>query len=208
MENYLVELKHPVLKHKLGELRDQHLSSAEFRRIVHELSALMAYELTQDLASVKSKIDAPMGEAVINQIVGYPIVVPIMRAGNGMLDGILSVLNHAEAGHIGLYRDKFIQSTVEYYFRLPNNTMGREIILADPVLATADTVIACVDRLKLYDVGKIKVMSFLMSKIGTEKLHHFHPDVLLYTIEVEKEISKDGILIPGIGDVGARLYQQ
>lgn len=208
MEKNLVELEHPVLKHKLGQLRDQKLSSTEFRRIVHELSILMAYELTQDLEAVKSKIDAPMGEAEISQIVGYPIVVPIMRAGNGMLDGILSVLNHAEAGHIGIYRDKFIQSTVEYYFRLPDKTKDREIILADPVLATSDTVIACVDRLKLYDVGKIKVMSFLMSKVGAEKLLHFHPDVLLYTIEVEKEISKEGILVPGIGDVGARLYQQ
>lgn len=208
MENHLVELDHPILRHKLGQLRDKDISSSEFRRIVQELSMLMTYEVTQDLPAVTSKVMAPLGEASISQIIGYPIVVSIMRAGNGMLDGILSVLNHAEAGHIGIYRDKFINNTVEYYFRLPHKTKGREILLVDPVLATADTVIACVDRLKQYEVGKIKIMSFLMSDLGREKVHHFHPDVSLYTIEIEKEISKEGLLIPGIGDVGARLYHQ
>jgi uracil phosphoribosyltransferase len=208
MENQLIEFEHPILRHKLGQLRDKEFSSSEFRRVVYELSMLMAFEITRDLTAVNSKVMAPLGEAEISQIIGYPIVVPIMRAGNGMLDGILSVLNHAEAGHIGIYRDKFINNTVEYYFRLPKNLQGREILLADPVLATADTAIACVDRLKQYEVGKIKVMSFLISKTGSEKFHHFHPDVTLYTIEVENEISKEGLLIPGIGDVGARLYQQ
>lgn len=206
MKNFHL-VDHPILKHKLGFLRDKETRSSEFRSIIKEMSRLIAYEATREMKTTNVKVETPMATATVERVEEKPIIVSIMRAGNGMLDGLLSMIPFASAGHIGIYRDKFIQNTVEYYFKLPDDCKDRPILLADPLLATADTAIACVDRLKQYEVGPIKMLCVLVSSKGLERLHHFHPDVEVYAVAKEEGLSDDGYLLPGLGDAGSRLYQ-
>lgn len=206
MSNFKL-VEHPILKHKLGFLRDKETRSSEFRSIIKEMSRLLAYEATREMTTTSTTVETPLATANVERIEVKPIIVSIMRAGNGMLDGLLSLLPFASAGHIGIYRDKFIKNTVEYYFKLPDDCKGRPILLADPLLATADTAIACVDRLKQYEVGPIKMLCFLVSSEGLERFHHFHPDVEVYAVAKEEGLNKDGYLLPGLGDAGGRLYQ-
>ncbi|MFT6071451.1 MAG: uracil phosphoribosyltransferase [Bacteriovoracaceae bacterium] len=206
MSNFKL-VDHPILKHKLGFLRDKNTGSAEFRSIIKEMSRLLAYEATKEMKVTSMTVETPLATANVDRILENPIIVSIMRAGNGMLEGLLSLLPFASAGHIGIYRDKFIKNTVEYYFKLPDDAKGRPILLADPLLATADTAIACVDRLKQYEVGPIKMLCILVSPEGLERLHHFHPDVEVYGVSKEEGLTADGYLLPGLGDAGNRLYQ-
>lgn len=206
MSNFKL-VDHPILKHKLGFLRDKNTGSAEFRSIIKEMSRLLAYEATKEMKVTSMTVETPLATANVDRILENPIIVSIMRAGNGMLEGLLSLLPFASAGHIGIYRDKFIKNTVEYYFKLPDDAKGRPILLADPLLATADTAIACVDRLKQYEVGPIKMLCILVSPEGLERLNHFHPDVEVYGVSMEEGLTKDGYLLPGLGDAGNRLYQ-
>ena len=134
-------------------------------------------------------------------------MVSVMRAGNGMLDSVLQVIPFASAGFIGIYRDKFIHTTVEYYFKMPADIKGRMAILCDPLVSTADTMIAAIDRLKSYEVKEIKILTILLSDFALQKLHHFHPDVEIFTLNIETEINDHGYLVPGLGDAGDRLYQ-
>ncbi|SFC61483.1 uracil phosphoribosyltransferase [Pseudoalteromonas denitrificans] len=203
----LTIISHPVLQHKLTLLRKKETKSCEFRRLLNEISGLLAYESTKELALIDVDIQTPLESMQGQEVKQAPIIVSIMRAGNGMLDGLLNMLPFASAGHIGIYRDKFIQNTVEYYFRLPKEVAGKEIILADPLLATGDTALACIDRLKQYNVGKITMICILVSQQGVDKLHHFHPDVNIIAIGKERELNEDGHLLPGLGDAGDRLYK-
>jgi uracil phosphoribosyltransferase len=205
MNNFKL-VDHPILKHKLSFLRDKNTGSSEFRSIIKEMSRLLAYEATKEIKVTATTVETPLATANVERIEEKPIIVSIMRAGNGMLEGLLSMLPFASAGHIGIYRDKFIKNTVEYYFKLPEDAKGRPILLADPLLATADTAIACVDRLKQYEVGPIKMLCILVSSEGLKRLHHFHPDVEVYAVSIEESLTKDGYLLPGLGDAGNRLY--
>jgi len=207
MKKQLNILDHPIIQHVLGILRDKNTNSPEFRRIMNEISRLLAYEATRELPTTEVTISTPMGQSSAKKIIDAPVVVSIMRAGNGMLDGILSMLPYSSAGHIGIYRDKFIKNTVEYYFRLPDDVKGKTILLADPLMATGDTVMASVDRLKQYGVGNIKLLSILVSKFGVERLLKSHPDVEIFATGVEEELDDNGFIVPGIGDAGSRLYQ-
>lgn len=204
----LVLLKHPLLRHKLGYLRDKNTYSNEFREIVKEISRILAYEVMRDWSSLeKIHVDTPIARANAERIVNPPVVVSIMRAGNGMLDAILSMIPFAAAGFIGIYRDKFIHNTVEYYFKMPENSKGRMAIICDPLIATADTVIAAIERLKAFEVGEIKVVSILISDSGVKKIHQLYPDIEIFTLDVEKDMNDLGYLVPGLGDAGDRLYQ-
>ena len=203
----LIIIKHPLMQHMLGELRNVETDSFKFRRLVNEAGRFLAYEATQDYPTTNKQIQTPMTKTEVPHIETTPVIVSIMRAGNGMLDGILSMLPFASAGHIGIYRDKFINNTVEYYFKLPEDVKGREILLADPMLASGDTAVACIDRLKKYHVGKIKMLCILTSAPGIEKVHHFHPDVEIYCIGKDEELNEKAYIIPGLGDAGDRLYQ-
>jgi uracil phosphoribosyltransferase len=201
-------ITNPLLKHKLGYLRDKNTYSQDFRELVKEVSKILIYEAMKDWQHIeKINIETPIAKTSAERIVQAPVVVSIMRAGNGMLDGALSMIPFASTGFIGIYRDKFIHNTVEYYFKMPQDIKGKEILLCDPLIATADTIVAAVDRLKNYGVGKIKVISILASKSGLEKVHHFHPDVEVYTVNIENEINELGYLVPGLGDAGDRLFQ-
>lgn len=202
------KIDHPLLRHKLGYLRDERTLSNEFRDIMREISRVMAYEVMRSWDHFdKQEIQTPIAKTTIERIVNVPIVVSVLRAGNGMLDGILSMVPFAQVGFIGIYRDKFINNTVEYYFKLPKDVKGKEVILCDPLLATGDTLIACIDRLKSYEVGKIKIVSVLASTYGLERIEKIHPDVDFYYIEEEKELNDKGYLVPGLGDAGDRLFQ-
>ena len=206
MENILHEIKHPLIQHKLGFLRDENTSSAEFRGIIKELTKFLAYEATKELSLKMEDIQTPIAKAKVGRINNAPIIVSIMRAGNGMIDSMLEALPFCSAGHIGIYRDKFINNTVEYYFKLPENTKGKDILLIDPLLATGDTVIASIDRLKQYEVGKIKLLTILTCQSGIERVHHFHPDVEIFTLGAEETLNEKGYLVPGLGDAGDRLF--
>ncbi len=201
-------LEHPLLKHKLGYLRDKNTRSQEFRDLTREISKLLAYEAMRDWKHVDHvPVETPLAMAEVQRISSAPIAVAILRAGNGMLDAVLDMIPIASAGFIGIYRDKFIHNTVEYYFKMPKEVQGREILLCDPLIATADTMIAAIDRLKSYGVGKIRILSILISEEAVARLKHFHPDTVVYTLQIEKSMNEQGYLIPGLGDAGDRLYQ-
>ena len=207
MKKNLFLLDHPILQDKLAVLRNKTTSSVVFRRTLSEISRLVAYEATRDLALSPVELETPMAQTTAYMVSEQPIIVSILRAGNGMMDALQTMLPFASGGHIGIYRDKFIRNTVEYYFRLPKESAGKRILLADPVLATGDTAIASIDRLKEYRVGPIRMLCVLVSGEGVDKVHHFHPDVEIYAVSQEPELNQDGYLIPGIGDAGNRLYQ-
>jgi uracil phosphoribosyltransferase len=208
MYKNLIELKHPLLLHKLGYMRDKNTNSAEFRSLMTEVSKLLAYEAMKEWKEVElTTVETPLSPTKVDRIINPPVAVAILRAGNGMLDGVLSMIPIASSGFIGIYRDKFIHNTVEYYFKLPANVKGRTILLCDPLIATADTMIAAIDRLKSYHVGTIHVLSILVSEHALKRLEHFHPDVKVYALNVEKEMTENGYLVPGLGDAGDRLYQ-
>lgn len=208
MQKNLRILEHPLLQHKLGYLRDKNTFSNEFRNLTTEVSKMLAYEAMRDWKGVMTvTVETPLAPAQVTRIEKAPVAVAILRAGNGMLDGVLQMIPIASAGFIGIYRDKFIHNTVEYYFKLPSEVKGRDILLCDPLIATADTMIAAIDRLKSYHVGRIQVLSFLISQEAVDRMARFHPDVLIYTLNVEKEMTENGYLLPGLGDAGDRLYQ-
>lgn len=201
-------VNHPLLRHKLGYLRDKTTPSNEFRALVTEISKILAYEVMKDWKDFDHPvIDTPLAKAKVDRIVNVPVVVSIMRAGNGMLDGALSMIPFASAGFIGIYRDKFIHTTVEYYFKMPADIKGKTAILCDPLIATGDTISAAIERLQSYEVKNIKIMSILISQHALDRLQKEHPEVEIYAVEIEKEMNQDGYLLPGLGDAGDRLFQ-
>jgi uracil phosphoribosyltransferase len=202
-----IQLDHPVLKHKLGYLRDQKTRPYLFRNIIREMSTFIAYEATKDLQTLPIEIETPLKKTRAQRVLEPPLLITIMRAGNAMFESMMDILPFAQGGHVGIYRDKFIKNTVEYYFKIPDQSQGKPVLLVDPLLATADTAIACIDRLKENKVGKIKLLTILVSPQGLERLHHFHPDVDVYTVSMEEGLSDDGYLLPGLGDAGDRLYK-
>lgn len=208
MSQKVVVVKHPLLKHKLGHLRDKNTNSNDFREITKEISKILAYEAMREWDQLETvSIETPIAKTTIERIKNPPVVVSIMRAGNGMLDAVLSMIPISSAGFIGIYRDKFIHNTVEYYFKMPENIKGKEILLCDPLVATADTIVAAIDRLKQYEVGKIKVLCLIASRVGLERLAYFHSDVEIITLNIEEEMNEVGYLVPGLGDAGDRLFQ-
>jgi uracil phosphoribosyltransferase len=199
-------VQHPVLKHKLTHLRDKTTSAHSFRQILEEMSQLLAYEATRDLKLSPKTVETPLESAVTEAIADDLVLVAVMRAGNGMLNGMLKILPFATVGHIGIYRDKFIKSTVEYYLRLPTHVKGKKILMLDPMLATGDTACAAIDRLKEFEVGPITYVTILASKPGLEKMAAAHPDVEILTVSLERELDEKGYLRPGLGDAGDRLF--
>ena len=199
-------LNHPILQHNLTKLRNRETKPVDFRRVMDQLSALLAYEITRDISVSNESVTTPLEETQGAVVSDDLVIVSIMRAGNGMLDGLLRMLPFSRVGHIGIYRDKFIGNTVEYYFRLPDEVKGRKILLADPLIATGDTAVASIDRLKEYGVESIRFVSLLASPEGLAHLYDHHPDVEVYTLSVERELNADGYILPGLGDAGDRLY--
>jgi uracil phosphoribosyltransferase len=199
-------LDHPIIKHKLTYLRDKNTDAERFRITLYELSRLLAYEATRDLELQSFAIETPVMKTNGYKVKDELITVAIMRAGLGMIDGITSLLPFTSIGHIGIYRDKFIGNTVEYYFKLPKRPTGRPILIAEPMIATGDTLLASIERLKQYNVGQIKVLSLLVAPEAFKKIQHFHPDVKIYALSLEDGLNEQGYLMPGLGDAGDRLF--
>lgn len=205
MEN-IICINHPIVKHKLNILRNKNTSSRTFRGIMAELTRLLGYEAARDLELRNVSFETPLCATTGEELSSTPVVVSIMRAGNGMLESLLNLMPTAKAGHIGIYRDKFINATVEYYFRMPKGMKGKDVFLLDPMIATGDTAMACLERLKQCGVNKIKIITFLISESSLKKINESFPDVQIYCAAIEKELDENGYLVPGMGDVGSRLY--
>jgi uracil phosphoribosyltransferase len=199
-------IDHPLAQDKLWHLRSKATTSDNFRRLISEISQILAYEITRDLKTKNMKVETPLKMTTGPKITENMALVPIMRAGQAMLEGMFNLLPYCAVGHIGIYRDKFVNNTVEYYFRLPKNIEGMRVAVLDPLLATGDTAIAAISRLKEYQVGPIMFVSILAAEPGLERFLKAHPDVEVYTLSVEPEVNAQGYILPGIGDAGDRMY--
>lgn len=197
---------HPLAQDKLWHLRNKHTAPDNFRRLISELSHILAYEMTRDFKTKIVKVETPIEHTTNKKIVESMALVPIMRAGQAMVDGMLNLMPSCAVGHIGIYRDKFINNTVEYYFRLPKGIEGMRVAVLDPLLATGETAVAAISRLKEYNVGSITFVALLVAEEGLKKLNNTHPDVHVYTLSVEPRINSEGYIAPGIGDAGDRVY--
>ncbi len=200
-------MDHPLLQHKLSLLRNEETDTRAFRQIVSEISTLMCYEATRDLPLKEERIRTPMGEGTFSVLAEKdPAVVPILRAGSGMLDGILTLMPSARVGHIGLYRDPATLEPVEYYCKLPSDITEREVLVLEPMLATGGSASAALQFLKGYGCSRIKLMNILCAPQGVEKILTDHPDVDIYTASVDEGLNDQGYIVPGLGDAGDRIY--
>lgn len=199
-------IEHPIIAHKLGMLRNKHATPHDFRQLFNELGQILAYESTRDLKLVNAEVETPLMKARVQRIGEQVVVASVLRAAEGMLPAFMQMLPFAQFGHIGIYRDKFMNQTVEYYFKLPHEVEGRRVLLVDPLLATGDTCLAALDRLRQYRVGPVKVITILSSKLGLSKVLEAHPDVEIFTLSIEKDLDERGYLLPGLGDAGDRLF--
>lgn len=200
-------LDHPLLQHKLSILRDEKTGSKEFREVVSEIATLMCYEATRDLPVEEVEIQTPVATSKFKTLAGKKLaIVPILRAGLGMVDGILSLLPAAKVGHIGLYRDPDTLEPVEYYCKMPNDIAEREIIVLDPMLATGGSASAAIQFIKNYDVKHIKLMNIIAAPEGIARVHKDHPDVEIYVAAVDEKLNDHGYIVPGLGDAGDRIF--
>ena len=200
-------ITHPLVQHKLTLMRRKDASTNSFRRLLGELSTLMAYEVTRDMPLQDIEIETPLETMTGKVIDGKKLVlVSILRAGNGFLDGMLNVVPGARVGHIGLYRDPATLQPVEYYFKMPSEMDERDIIVVDPMLATGNSASACVDRLKKLNPRSIKFVCLLAAPEGIATMQKAHPDVPIFTAAIDRELSDHGYILPGLGDAGDRIF--
>ncbi len=200
-------IDHPLVQHKLTLMRRKDASTNSFRRLLNELSSLMAYEVTRDMPMQEVEVETPLETMKSKVIDGKKLVlVSILRAGNGILEGMLSVVPGARVGHIGLYRDPKTLTAVEYYFKMPSEMQDRDIIVVDPMLATGNSAIAAVDRLKEMKPKSIKFVCLLTCPEGIKALQAAHPDVPIYTAAIDRELNSHGYILPGLGDAGDRIF--
>ncbi len=200
-------ITHPLVQHKLTLMRKKSASTNSFRRLLNELSMLMAYEVTRDMATQPVEIETPLETMTGTEIDGKKLVlVSILRAGNGILDGMLSVVPGARVGHIGLYRDPKTLQAVEYYFKMPKDMQDRDVVLVDPMLATGNSAVAAIDKVKALNPKSVKFMCLLTCPEGVRTLHAAHPDVPVYTAAVDRQLNDHGYILPGLGDAGDRIF--
>jgi uracil phosphoribosyltransferase len=200
-------ISHPLVQHKLTLMRKKDTSAADFRRLLHEISMLMAYELTRNLPTHAVQIETPLETMAGTAIAGKKLVLAsILRAGNGMLDGMLTVIPSARVGHIGLYRDATTLQAVEYYFKMPQDMPERDVIVVDPMLATGNSAAAAVTRLKTLRPRSIQFLCLLAAPEGVATLQAAHPDVPIFTAAIDRELNDHGYILPGLGDAGDRVF--
>lgn len=207
MSNNVHIFDHPLIHHKLAILRDERTGTREFRAVVGEVAALMCYEATRDMPTREVDVKTPLGVAHCKTLAGKKVaIVPILRAGLGMVDGMLSMLPSAKVGHIGLYRDPETLAPVEYYCKMPSDIAEREVIIVDPMLATGGSASAAVQFMKGYGCKHIKLMTILAAPEGIALMQKDHPDVDIYVAAVDEKINEDGYIVPGLGDAGDRIF--
>ena len=200
-------MDHPLLQHKLSILRDENTGVKDFREVVSEIATLMCYEATRDLPLEEVEIKTPITTAKFKTIAGKKLaIVPVLRAGLGMVDGILTLIPSAKVGHIGLYRDPDTLEPVEYYCKMPNDIAEREVIILDPKLATGGSASAAIQFIKNYEVKNIKLMNIIAAPEGIQRVHHDHPDVDIYCAALDEKLNDHGYIVPGLGDAGDRIF--
>ena len=200
-------MDHPLLQHKLSILRDENTGVKDFREVVSEIATLMCYEATRDLPLEEVEIKTPITTAKFKTIAGKKLaIVPVLRAGLGMVDGILTLIPSAKVGHIGLYRDPDTLEPVEYYCKMPNDIAEREVIILDPMLATGGSASAAIQFIKNYEVKNIKLMNIIAAPEGIQRVHHDHPDVDIYCAALDEKLNDHGYIVPGLGDAGYRIF--
>lgn len=206
-DKQVIVVEHPLVQHKLTIMRSQETSTVKFRTLMHEVSMLLAYEVTRDLEIEYQKIQTPLASMQSPVIKGKKMVfVSILRAGNGLLEGMLQLVPTARIGHIGLYRDPKTFEAVEYYFKLPEHTNDRDVIVVDPMLATGNSAIAAVAEIKAMNPKSIKFLCLLASPEGITAFHEEHPDVPIFTAAIDQGLNEKGYIVPGLGDAGDRLF--
>ena len=207
MSGLVTVVDHPLILHKLTLMRERETPSAVFRQLLREVSFLLAYEVLRDLPVTTRSIETPMARMEAPVLKGKKLVlVSILRAGNGLLDGMLDLVPSARVGHIGLYRDPVSLEAVEYYLKLPDNVAERRVIAVDPMLATANSAAAAIHRLKEAGAQDIKFTCLLAAPEGVEALGNAHPDVHIYTAAIDDHLNDHGYIVPGLGDAGDRMY--
>ncbi|MEO8296475.1 MAG: uracil phosphoribosyltransferase [Burkholderiales bacterium] len=200
-------LDHPLIQHKLTLMRQRERSTSSFRRLLHEVGMLMAYEMTRDMPTQLIEIETPLERMQAPVVDGKKIcLVAVMRAGVGLLDGMLEVVPSARVGHIGLYRDPQTLAAVEYYFKMPEGLPDRDLLVLDPMLATGHSAVAAVQRLKAVQPRSIRFVSLLAAPEGLQTFHAAHPDVPVYTAAIDRELNDHGYILPGLGDAGDRIF--
>ncbi len=199
-------IPHPLLQHKLTHLREAHTPTPEFRRLVREMGMLIAYEVTRDIATTTRRIQTPLAPMDAPVLETEICLVSIMRAGNGLLDGMLDLMPTARVGHIGLYRDHDTLQAIQYYFKVPEDLASRLVIVVDPMLATGNSAAAGIQRLKEAGAATVKFVCILAAPEGVRALRSAHPDVSIYTAAVDSHLNDKGYIVPGLGDAGDRLY--
>jgi len=206
MDNVII-FSHPLIQHKISILRDKNTGTGEFRKLVEEISMLMAYDALRDLPLKNVEIETPIQKTMSPMIIGKKIaIVPVLRAGLGMVNGLLALVPSAKVGHIGLYRDHETLLPHEYYCKLPENIESRTTIVLDPMLATGGSACAAVDFIKQRGCKNIKFMSIIAAPEGLEKLTKTHPDITLYCGHLDEKLNNDGYICPGLGDAGDRIF--
>ena len=207
MTELITVIDHPLVQHKLTLMRQKETSTSSFRNLLSEISMLLAYEVTRDLPLVYREIDTPLARMQAPLLEGKKIVlVSILRAGSGLLDGMLRILPSARVGHIGLYRDPDTLGAVEYYFKIPREFSDRDVIAVDPMLATGNSAVAAVNRIKSANPKSIKFVCLLAAPEGLAHFHEIHPDVPVYTAAIDERLDDHGYIVPGLGDAGDRLF--
>ena len=203
----IVVMDHPLIQHKIGIIRREETGSKDFRTLVSEIAMLMCYEATRDLKLADVEIDTPICKTTVKELKGKKLaVVPILRAGLGMVDGMLAMIPAAKVGHIGLYRDPETLEPVEYYCKLPADCEEREVFVVDPMLATGGSCIAAIQMLKNRGVKNIRFMCIIAAPEGVKKLQEAHPDVEVYIGALDEKLNEHGYIVPGLGDAGDRIF--
>ncbi len=202
-----VIMEHPLIKHKIGIARKTDTGSMEFRNLISEVAGLMCYEATRNLELQDVDIETPICKATVKELKGKKLaVVPILRAGLGMVDGILSLIPAAKVGHIGLFRDETTHEPVEYFCKLPGDISEREVFVVDPMLATGGSASAAIDMLKKRGAKKIKFLCIIAAPEGLERLRKDHPDIDIYIGNLDEKLNDDKYIVPGLGDAGDRIF--
>lgn len=203
----LTVLGHPLIQHKLTILRDKRTSTRDFKQLVNEIAMLMAYEVTKDLPLEPIGIDTPLEHTTGSQVAGKKLtLVPILRAGLGMVEGIAQLIPSARVGHIGLYRDHETLQPVDYYFKIPAGEQSRDFFVLDPMLATGGSAVAAVKALKDAGALRIRFLSIVSAPAGVEAMLKAHPDVPVFTASLDRQLNEKGYILPGLGDAGDRLF--
>lgn len=207
MKPALTVVEHPLIQHKLTLMRKRERSTAGFRQLLREISLLLAYEVTRDLPMTTTKIETPLTSMEAPVLAGKKLCfVSVLRAGNGLLDGMVDLLPSARVGHVGLYRDPDTLEAVEYYYKVPSDIGDRLVVVVDPMIGTANSSIAAVTRLKQGGAKKMKFVCLLAAPEGVKAFQAVHPDVPLFTAALDDHLDSHGYIIPGLGDAGDRLY--